>query len=83
MNIQSLDPDEKRRSRLLNILILGIAAGTFLAILMTVLSTILYGGDTQAQITVTYLLALITSVGTAVTIVVNRYGPNLAISTLF
>jgi PAS domain-containing protein len=82
MDVPSTDPDDQRRGRLLNILLLGIAALTLLAIVaMTIMST--SGGLVEPGPTLLYLGCLALLCGIAIIFAINRYRSSRLASSLF
>ena len=82
LDVPSTDPDDQRRGRLLNILLLGVAALTLLAIVaMTIMST--SGGLIEPEPTLLYLGCLAQLCGIAIIFAINRYGSSQLAGSLF
>ena len=82
LDVPSTDPDDQRRRRLLNILLLGIAALTLLSLSVTTVYDITVGvGEPEATLLYGGSLALLVSL--AITFAINRYGPGWLASSLF
>jgi len=82
LDIPLADPDDQRRARLLNILLLGIAALTLLAVLATAAYDIT-GGVGEPGGTPIYLSSLAMLVGAVTIFAINRYGSGWLASSLF
>jgi len=82
LDVPSTDPDERRRARLLNILLLGVTAITFLGLLATMVYDIT-GGIKEPGTTPLYLGSLAMLVGVGIIFVINHYGSGWLASSLF
>ncbi|RPI47889.1 MAG: hypothetical protein EHM56_14395, partial [Chloroflexi bacterium] len=82
VDIPSADPDERRRSRLLNLLLMSLTILTFLTLLVTILVSIadLQNWETNVTLLVASGAGL---VGFALIYVINRRGSSWLASTLF
>jgi len=83
MDIPTLDPEDARRRRLLNILLLGTFAGTLLLLLWIILYGALGWTDTQADFVQPLVGTLGMVVGIAIVYLVNRYGSGTLAAWLF
>ena len=72
LDVPSLDAEDGRRRKLLNILLLGIAALTALTLILTVLS-LLAGTPNDPGTSLLFQALIITLIGMALIYVVNRY----------
>ena len=82
LDVPSTDPDDRRRSQLLNILLLGSLVMSLLAILATAIVDIV-GVEGYENIGVLYLAPIILSVGIIIIGGINRNGPVWLASSLF
>ena len=82
LDVPSTDPDDRRRARLLNILLLGVTAITFLGLLATLIYDITGGVGRPGGIPL-YLGSLATLVGIVFIFAINRYGSGWLASSLF
>jgi PAS domain S-box-containing protein len=82
LEVPSADPDDQRRSRLLNILLLGIAALTLLTPLVTIVADITVGVG-KPGVTPLYLGSLATLVTLALIFVISRRWSGWLASSLF
>jgi PAS domain S-box-containing protein len=73
LDVPSSDPSERRRSRLLNVLLLGVAAITLLAIVATIHSTITGIEETRERTLSLYAICLAMLIGVVVISAINRY----------
>jgi PAS domain S-box-containing protein len=82
LDVPSTDPDERRRSRLLNILLLSVAALALLALLVTIVADVGVGvGD--PGLAPLYLVNIALTVGVLIMFVINRYWSGWLASSLF
>ncbi len=87
LDVPSLDPDDARRRKLLNILLLGVAVLGLLALLA--LATLDLSGvfadnpEAVGGVTLGYGACLAALGGTAIILAINRYGPGRLASWLF
>ena len=81
-NVDTLDPDDARRRKLLNILLAGTTVLTLLALLAAIVADIARL-DTREHINALYLSCLISSVGVVVTFAINHYWSGWLASALF
>jgi PAS domain S-box-containing protein len=82
LDIPTTEPDDARRRKLLNIILMGVFALNLVALLVIV------GADiadvfTQEQLTLLYLTGFGLLLGTAITYAINRYGVSWLASVLF
>ena len=82
LDVSSTDPDDRRRSQLLNIVLLGSLVMSLLAILATAIVDIV-GVEGYENIGVLYLAPIILSVGIIIIGGINRHGPVWLASSLF
>ena len=82
LNVPSIDPDDQRRAQLLNILLLGIAALTLLALLLTTVYDSI-GGVEEGEAALLYLGSPALLVGLAIVYAINRYRSSRLASSLF
>jgi PAS domain S-box-containing protein len=82
MDVSSADPDDQRRSRLLNILLLGIAVLALLALLAMVIADVA-GVDVQEWDYLLYRTSLGMLVGVVLVFVINRYWSGGVARSLF
>jgi PAS domain S-box-containing protein len=82
LDVPSTDPDDVRRGKLLNILLMGM---TGLLVVAMVLALVGYvtGLASQSQGARVFIGAFITLAGMAVVFLVNRFGPSRVASVLF
>ena len=71
-NVPIIDPDDRRRARLLNIILIGIALLVFLSLMIAIPSHI-WGVYSQQEAIAIYIPAVIVWVGLFVIYTVNRY----------
>ncbi len=87
LDIRSTDPDDARRRKLLNILLLGLSVLTFLFLLVTVVTDVsgMAGGagTTREDLVLLYVACLVTLFGIALIFVINRYRSGSTASWLF
>jgi len=82
LDVPSTDPDDQRRGRLLNILLLGVAALALLSLSVTTVYDITVGvGEPEATLLYGGSLARLGSL--VITFAINRYGPGWLASSLF
>jgi PAS domain S-box-containing protein len=82
INVPSSDPDDRRRSQLLNILLLGVGALVLLALVATVVANLV--GEYQAERDFTlYRTSTALLLGVVVIYFVNRYWSGTIASSLF
>jgi len=84
LNVPSIDPDDQRRGRLLNILLLGVAALTLLSIVTV--TTIIFStsrGVIEPEPPLLYLGFLALLCGIAIIFAINRYGSSQLAGSLF
>jgi len=81
LNVPSTDPDDARRRKLLNILLMGVGVLTFLAILFEILYRL--AGAAEAEPVWIYHSLLATLVGVVIIFVINRYWSGGLASLLF
>jgi len=82
LDVPSTDPDDRRRARLLNILLLGIAALTLLELVATAFYTMTVGVRGRGPIPL-YLGGLTLFVGATIVFAINRYGAGWLASSSF
>ncbi|MDY6876001.1 MAG: ATP-binding protein [Chloroflexota bacterium] len=82
LKVSSTDPDKQRRARLLNILLLGVAVLTLLALSATIVYDITVGVE-EPGAAVIYAGSLSLLVGLAITYAINRFGAGWLASSLF
>jgi PAS domain S-box-containing protein len=82
LDVPSLDPDERRRSRLLNILLLGITVLTLLELLATSVYVMTVGVREPGPLPL-YLGGIALFVGAAIIYAINRYGVGWLASSSF
>lgn len=82
LDIPSIDPDNRRRARLLNILLLGLGGLVFLALCVTIIIGITDAGN-RARVMVIGQAGLVTLVGLALIFALNRYRPGWLAGSLF
>jgi signal transduction histidine kinase len=82
LDIPTTDPDDARRRKLLNILLLGIGVLTLFALLVIIYADIIALYD-QRRITVLYGASLATLIALVFIFAINRYGPGWLASLLF
>jgi PAS domain S-box-containing protein len=82
LDVSSADPDDARRRRLLNILLVGIGLLLILALAVTIVADLADLAD-QAAIVPLYWGSLATLLGVAVVWLINRYWSGLVASSLF
>lgn len=80
LNVPSIDPDDQRRSRLLNILLLGVAALSFLVLLATIFADVT---ELESQVSNLYLSSLTMLGGAVLIFAINRYWSGMLASSLF
>lgn len=76
LDISGLDPDDTRRRRLLNILLLGTFGATLLIVLWIVVYTIFGWAETRADIVQPLMASLVMLIGILIILVLNRRGPS-------
>jgi len=82
LDVPSTDPDDQRRARLLNILLLGVTAITLVALLATASANVA-GVIEGPDVIPLYLGCLAMLVGVVIIFAINRYGPGWLASALF
>jgi PAS domain S-box-containing protein len=83
LDVPSIDPDDARRRKLLNILLVG-AVAIALAILATMALAVIAGiAETRGETSVVYLVVFGLLLGLGVIFIVNRYWSGWLASTLF
>ncbi len=82
LDVRSTDPDNRRRSRLLNILLLGVGSLVFLALLATILASLTGSYVAERDFTL-YRTAIGMLLGVAVIYLINRYWSVTVASSLF
>lgn len=82
LDVRSTDPDDARRARLLNILLVGVIVLALVAFLATLVSD-LAGLETQERIQALYYAPALILAGAAGIYALNRFGPTWLASTLF
>jgi signal transduction histidine kinase len=83
LDVPSLDPDERRRSRLLNVLLLGVAVITLLAIAATIYSTVAGIEETRERALPLYAMCLALLIGVTIISAINRYWSSRLAGWLF
>jgi PAS domain S-box-containing protein len=81
LDVPSTDPDDRRRSRLLNILLLGVSALTVLTLAVTIIADLAGLGVTRLLVLYLGLPALLA--GLALIYIINRYRSGLLAGSLF
>ncbi len=82
LDVPSRDPDDARRRKLLNILLLGIAVLTLAELMVTAFFRIT-GVESQEHVTMLYRAGLGILFGIVVTFVINRYWSGWLASSIF
>jgi len=82
LEVPSTDPDDRRRSGLLNILLLGVAALTLLTLAVTLIAD-LTGLESYERLFVLYLGLPALLAGLGIIFLINRYRSGLLASSLF
>jgi PAS domain S-box-containing protein len=82
LTISSADPDDQRRSWLLNIMLLGVASLAILAILATAVASIVGEVGEPGPLPL-YLGSFAMLAGIAIILAINRYGPGWIASSIF
>jgi PAS domain S-box-containing protein len=82
LDVPSIDPDDARRRKLLNILLMGVAAVTLLGLLATIFAGTA-GLEGPERITSLSLASLVALAGIAIIYMVNRYWAGWLASLLF
>jgi len=82
LDVPSVDPDDARRRRLLNVLLLGVGGLVLVALLVTVVADLANWGQ-QATIPSLYWGSLATLVSVLVIFLINRYWSGTVASILF
>lgn len=82
LNVPSTDPDDGRRRRLLNILLLSTLVFAFLALLATAFADVARL-DTREHVNALYLVCLLSLVGVVVIFAINRYWSGQLAGALF
>jgi signal transduction histidine kinase/protein-S-isoprenylcysteine O-methyltransferase Ste14 len=87
LDIRSTDPDDARRRKLLNILLLGLLVLTLLLLLVTVVTDVSgmasSAGTTREDLVLLYVACLVTLFGIAFIFVINHYWSGSVASWLF
>jgi len=83
LNVPSTGPDDARRRKLLNILLLGLAVITLLGIASTTIYSASGLVSSQEEVVRPYFAYLATLVSLAVIFAINRHGPGWLASLLF
>jgi PAS domain S-box-containing protein len=82
LDVPSIDPDDARRRKLLNILLVGMAPLTLVTLLVTVVANIT-GLESPERTTTLYVGSLAMLIGLAVIFTINRYRSGWLASLLF
>jgi PAS domain S-box-containing protein len=82
LDVPSTDPDDARRRKLLNILLLGMTPLTLLTLLVTIFASTA-GLESQERIIALYAGSMVMLVGLAAAFVINRYWSGWLASSLF
>jgi PAS domain S-box-containing protein len=82
LDVPSLDPDDARRRKLLNILLAGIAAAMIILFPINVASDLL-NWDPQSQVNTFYLILAIVLIACATLFVINRYWSGRLAAVIF
>ena len=80
LNIPSSDPDEQRRARLLNVLLLGVGCLNLIAVLLTII--LITPENRQASILL-IVVGSIFLIGLIITFIINRFWSNTVAGWLF
>jgi PAS domain S-box-containing protein len=83
LDVPSMDPDDARRRKLLNILLLGLGTVVFLGLLIATISIPLEMAGNPQEVRGVYVAGVGTLVGVVVIYLVNRYGPGWLASSMF
>jgi PAS domain S-box-containing protein len=85
LDVPSMDPDDARRRKLLNILLGGILILTLFLFLATIIVDVggVWEWDRPQDRTTAYLGSLVTFVGSLIIFMINRRGPGWVASSLF
>jgi PAS domain S-box-containing protein len=83
LDVPTLDPDDARRRKLLNILLAGVGVISLIAFIAIVLFDIMGLPYTIEETQLLYLACIAMLAGVAVTYLINRYGPGWLASSLF
>ncbi len=84
IDVRPTDPEDARRRKLLNILVLGVAAVTLLALLAATIGLILGSAAGQwSEVSVLYIGGGVMLVSAAVILLINRYGSGRVASSIF
>jgi PAS domain S-box-containing protein len=83
LDVPSMDPDDARRRKLLNILLLGVGVIVSLIMVVTTIAIPLGTAGDPGEIRGVYIAGLGTLIGTTVIFAINRYGAGWLASTLF
>ena len=83
LDVPTLDPDDARRRKLLNILLTGVGAISLAALLAIVVLDLLALPYSVEETQLLYAACIAMLIGVAVTYLINRYGPGWLASSLF
>ncbi|MDY7075331.1 MAG: histidine kinase dimerization/phospho-acceptor domain-containing protein, partial [Chloroflexota bacterium] len=83
LDVRSTDPDDARRRKLLNILLVGVAAMTLLGLLATIIVDIIGLAGQDRPLLLVYQGGLVALVGTLIIFATNRYWSGWLASLLF
>jgi PAS domain S-box-containing protein len=85
LDVPSMDPDDARRRKLLNILLGGILILTLFLFLATIIVDVggVWEWDRPQDRTTAYLGSIVTFVGSLIIFMINRRGPGWVASSLF
>ncbi|MBN1814086.1 MAG: PAS domain S-box protein [Anaerolineae bacterium] len=78
-----MDPDDARRRKLLNILLMGAGVIAVLGIVVTTIAVPLGMAGAPQKVRSMYVAGVVTLVGVVVIFLINRYGPGWLASALF
>ena len=74
LDVPSTDPDEQRRSRLLNIFLVGFFVLSILGIVAVLVALPFIGVNGRAEILLGLWTIVAAAVFTTITLIINRYG---------
>ncbi len=83
LDVLSTDPEDARRRKLLNIVLLGVGVATLLLLLATVVATVLGLAGEPGEVAAIYLGGLAVLFGSVVIYAINRYGAGWLASSIF
>jgi PAS domain S-box-containing protein len=83
LNVPSMDPDDARRRKLLNILLTGAGVIALLVIVVTTIALPFGMAGDPEEVRGVYIAGLGTLVGVVIIYLINRYGPGWLASALF